>query len=130
MFGKDRSSLPKCPICFMSLDSHAFFDIGSAVLDSFDEARLTEAVNGSRWGEASQFQAANAKADIRVWRVFFCDGKALIFPMVSKFDIWEDDSYGEPIVISEERSLGALKQVTGISSEVPISIRMDVRRRQ
>lgn len=119
MFGRHRSGFPKCPTCFRSLDSHSFFDIGSAVLDSFDEARLNEAVNEGRWGEASQFQSANAKANIRVWRVFFCGGNALIFPMVSRFDIWEDDSYGEPIVVSEERSLGVLKQMSGVSNEIP-----------
>jgi hypothetical protein len=113
MFGKRSSGLPKCLCCFMSLDGRASWDIGSAVLGSIDEARLNEAVKGERWKDASQFQAANANADIRVWRAFFCGDKALVYPMVSRFEIWEDDDYEEPIIVRAGQALRALKQLEG-----------------
>ena len=112
MFKKGRASLPQCPCCLQNLEGHSFLDVGSAILGSTEESMLNDAVKHGRWVEAAQFQAANAQADIRVWRAFACEGKRLVFPAVLILDPWEDDTYGEPIVVSDaqfRRELSGLR---------------------
>jgi hypothetical protein len=41
-------------------------------------------------------------------RLRLCEDKAIVFPMVSKLEIWEDNIYGEPIVVSDAQSLREL----------------------
>lgn len=74
-------------------------DVGSALLESSEESQLNEAIENQQWTEAARFQAANAMSDVRVWRTFFCEDKAVLVSLVSKLELWDDDSYGEPAAI-------------------------------
>jgi hypothetical protein len=31
----------------------------------------------------------------------FCEDKAILVPLVSKLKLWDDDIYGEPVIISD-----------------------------
>ena len=112
MFRKRTAGLPQCPCCRLNLEGHTFLDVGSAILGSTEESMLNDAVRHGQWVEAARFQAANAQANIRVWRAFACEGKRFVFPAVLMLEPWEDDTYGEPIVVSDaqfRRELSGLR---------------------
>jgi hypothetical protein len=108
MLKSQRKKFPECPYCHCDLGRHSYMDVGSALLESIEEAQLNEAVKSQQWAKAARFQAANAMSDIRVWRTFFCEGKAILVPLVSKLKLWDDDSYGEPVIISDPEKREAL----------------------
>jgi hypothetical protein len=105
--GKSKE-VPECPCCHHEMGKHSYMDVGSALLESIEEAQLNEAVKNQQWTKAARFQAANAMSDIRVWRTFLCEDKAILVPLVSKLKLWDDDSYGEPVIISDPEKREAL----------------------
>jgi hypothetical protein len=88
--------------------TYGTFDVGSAILGSLEEAQLNEAVSSGQWRSASRFQAANALADLRVWRAFSCGSEAVIVPVVLKIELWEDDVYGEPVMVRDANGIADL----------------------
>lgn len=95
----------ECPNCRHDLEGHRFVDLGSAVLGSVEQLKLNDAVRAGRWVEASQFQAANAMSDIRVWRAFLCEHLIVVVSLISKIELWDDDTYGEAVVLDDPSAL-------------------------
>jgi len=50
-------------------------------------------------------KSANALAALPAWRVFCCGGDAVIVPMVLTIELWEDDVYGEPVIVSDAKGM-------------------------
>jgi hypothetical protein len=102
---------------FRRLDQHPSFDVGSAILGSVEAAELDEVVKGGEWRSASRFQAANALANVGAWCAFCCGGEAVLIPMTLRIEPWEDDVYGEPIIMNDTERIADL---AGKSSVIPL----------
>lgn len=90
-----RSGEARCP-CGRRLRDHPIQDIASAVVNSPEDSQLDSLVSESHWEEAHRYQAWNATADIRAWRVLLCESGCLrLMPVIMTFEIWSDDEYGE-----------------------------------
>jgi hypothetical protein len=100
--------IPQCPLGAHNLSEHSFVDLGSAILESPEESALNAAAREGRWADATRFQAANALVDIRVWRIFLCGDQVVLIPLIATIEPWENDHYGEPIVISDPHVIEAL----------------------
>jgi len=91
-----------CPACGDRLGEHVQADIGSAPIGSEGEERLTQLITARKWADARAYQAANANADIRVWRMIRCrDGRVGVVSVVMPIEMWSDDYYEEPQFLSD-----------------------------
>ena len=87
-----RKPIGQCPRCQGPLDDHFYWDVASAEVGSPQAHKVNEFVRDGRWADAAHYQAANAQADIRVWRAIRCPihGVALV-PLLLAFERWKDD---------------------------------------
>lgn len=87
-----RKPVGKCPACQEPLDGHFYSDLASVEVGSAEADTVSGFVRDARWADAAHYQAANAQADIRVWRAIRCptQGVALV-PLLLGFEIWTDD---------------------------------------
>jgi hypothetical protein len=104
LFSRKTKSVGKpktCPACGEPLGEHVQADIGSAPIGSEREEQLKQLITARKWGEARAYQAANANADIRVWRMIRCgDGRVGVVSLVMPIEMWSDDYYEEPQFLS------------------------------
>lgn len=88
-----RKPLGRCPSCQESLDNHFYFDVASVEVGSPEMDTVNALVGDARWADAAHYQAANAHANIRVWRAVKCPthGLALVSLLLA-FEMWADDA--------------------------------------
>jgi len=92
-----------CPACGELLGEHVQMDIASAPIGSEDDERLKVLIANRKWIEARAYQAANANADVRVWRMIRCpDGQVGVVSLVMPIEMWSDEYYEEPQFLSDD----------------------------
>ncbi len=87
-----RNPVGKCPICQKPLDAHFYWDVASVEAGTPEADTASGFVRNARWADAARYQAANAQAEIRVWRAIRCptSGLALV-QLLLTFEMWTDD---------------------------------------
>ena len=74
-------------------------------MGSGDDSRLTYLIATGKWSAARSYQAANATADIRVWRIIRChDGRIGVVSFVMPIEMWSDDYYETTRFLSDDES--------------------------
>ena len=102
---KSTLNATPCSACGESLTAHGQYDIASARMGTEDDGRLTQLIATGKWSEARSYQAANAPADIRVWRIIRChDGRIGVVSFVMPIEMWSDDYYETTRFLSDDES--------------------------
>lgn len=107
-----RKPLGRCPSCNKPLDDHAYFDLASVEVGSPEAETVSGFVRDAHWPDAAHYHAANAQADIRVWRAIRCptNGVALV-PLVLVFEMWMDDLVEPAVPLSSVAAESLLAHV-------------------
>lgn len=107
-----RNPVGTCPICRKPLDNHFYWDVASVEAGTSEADTVREFLHNARWADAARYQAANAKADIRVWRAIRCPSRGFaLMPLLLTFEIWEDDVAEPAALLSPAAAEGLLAYV-------------------